>query len=156
MEKFLDRAEQLGHSRTHLREHGWQTTTVTLNDIEQVRKFVHPLDPAHAEAREAHISGLAMGRERTLGEHIESYLYGTGDLSTQQVRAANKGLPVTIQVSSLINDTMPHGETVIGPSGEPVVWNRGTLQFYSDSYLTVKNNFFTLDVQNLVMQYTGA
>ncbi|CAG9170161.1 hypothetical protein LMG23992_01490 [Cupriavidus laharis] len=153
MEDFLAIGEQLGHSRTHLLARGSQTSTVTVTNIEQLRALVRPRNPQQLQDREADISQRSAGRARTLAEHIESYLYGQGELSTSQVKAANGGLPVNVRLVSEGTSTMPHGETVIGPSADPTVWNCGTLNFYSDSVLTVKNTYFTLNVQNLVMQY---
>jgi hypothetical protein len=152
-EKFLAQAEKMGHSRTHLQGHGHQESTVTVNDIETLRKIVRPLDPESAQKREEHIQQVAKDRPRTMEEHIESYLFGTGDLSTLHVRDIQKGFPVTVQLVSEDERTLPHGETVVGPSGPPEAWNIGILRFYSDSFLTVKNNYFTLTAQNLVMQY---
>lgn len=153
MENFLALGEQLGHSRSQLLARGSQTSTVTVTSIEQLRALVRPRNPQHLQDREGDISQRAEGRPRTLAEHIESYLYGQGELSTSQVTAANKGLPVNVRLVSEDTFTMHHGETVIGPSADPTVWNYGTLNFYSDSVLTVKNTYFTLNVQNLVMQY---
>ena len=153
MENFLAIGEQLGHSRSHLLERGSQSSTVTVTNIEQLRALVRPRNPQQLQEREGDIGLRSAGRPRTLAEHIESYLYGQGELSTSQVNAANGGLPVNVRLVSDGLYTMPHGETVIGPSADPTVWNYGTLNFYSDSVLTVKNTYFTLNVQNLVMQY---
>ena len=154
LEKFYAIAEQLGHSITHLQARGEQSTTVTVHDMEQLRALVRPQDQAQREQREEHLAQLTAGRSRTIPEDIGAYLYGNGELSTLQLRIANKGLPVTLNLTSVEDFTMPHGETVIGPSTSPTVLNYGTLRFYSDSYLTVKNTYFTLNVQNLVMQYS--
>lgn len=152
-DNFYAIAEQLGHSVTHLQARGEQTTTVTVHDLEQLRALVRPRDEAQRTQREQHLALLTAGRSRSIPEDIQSYLYGNGELSTIQLRIAKEGLPVTLNLKSLDDFTMPHGETVIGPSTSPTVWNYGTLRFYSDSYLSVKNTYFTLNVQNLVMQY---
>lgn len=153
MENFLAIAERLGQSRSHLQAHGSQTTTITVTSMEQLRGLVRPVTPHLLEAREEHIDMRAEGRGRSVPEAIESYLYGHGELNTAQLKVASTGLPVTLNVTSVQDYTMPHGETVIGPSAAPTVWNYGTLNFYSDSFLTVKNTIFTLNVQKLVMQY---
>lgn len=153
MENFLAIAEQLGHSRSHLQAHGSQTSAVTVTHIEQLRALVRPRNPQHLQAREEDIKQRASDRPRTIPEHIESYLYGLGELSTSQLKMTEGGLPVTVNLVSLADYTMPHGETVVGPGAAPTVWNYGTLNFYGDSFLTVKNTYFTLNVQNLVMQY---
>jgi len=155
-EKFFARAEQLGHSRDVLKKKGTQTTKVTVNSIEEMRKLVRYQDEEQCKLHEAHIDALVGDEDRGFKHHIESYLYGTGQLPPALVKEAQKGFPKTVEIVSLDNKTMAHGETVIGPSGPPTVWNYGTVNFYSDSYLTVKNTYFNMTVQNLVMQYTGS
>jgi len=155
-ESFLARAEQLGHSRTELQKRGTQRSTVTVHTIEDVRKLLRVTDPKVCEAREKDIEAAASGRERNFKERLESYFHGTGDLTTKDLKEAEKGLPMTVVIESLDDKTMPHGQTIIGPSANPTVWNLGTLNFYSDSYLTVENTYFSLHVQVLNMQYSGA
>lgn len=155
-EKFLARAERLGHSRTELQKRGVQKSTVTLHTLEDVRKLLRSDDPKVCETRESDISRLTGPEGRTFEQRLESYLHGTGDLSITDMKQAEKGLPMTVECASADEYTLPHGETVVGPSGSPTLWNYGTMNFYSDSYLTVQNMYFTLTVQTLNMQYTGA
>jgi len=156
MQRFLARAEQLGHSRTELLRNGSQTTMVTVHDLEELQALVRDKDPEMANLREQHLAELTKSRQRTIPEDIESYLYGNGELTTLQLRIVKTGFPVEIIISSVVDRTMAHGETVIGPSAAPTVWNYGTLRFYSDSYLTVKNTYLTLTAQQLFMQYSDS
>jgi hypothetical protein len=152
-EKFLAHAEQLGHSRTELKRRGYQKSTVTVNTMEEVRNLTRHPDPAVRAAREADISKIAAGRERTLHEHIESYLHGEGTLTDAQMKSAQKGLPMKLTLESADEVTLPAGQTLIGPSANPTVQNYGTLNIPSNAYITVENTIYTLTVQNLVMQY---
>lgn len=153
-ENFLRYAEQLGHDRQTLATQGRQVSSVTVGSIDELRALVRPIHPPQAVPPMVVETGPRRGAP-TLEERVQAYLYGDGDLTAAERKLCQPSFPVTVTLVSEGDRTLPSGETPVGPNAPPTVWNYGTLNFRSDSYVTVKSTYFTLNVQNLVMQYTG-
>lgn len=152
---FYARAAQLGHSREELESQGQKGSKVVVKDIDELRRLVRPADPKVATRRQAAIDHRTAGQQWSLSDHVESYIYGTKDLGTKQRELCGPSFPMEVLCVSVSDPyTLPPGETVIGPSGPPVVWNYDTINVPNGSWITAKNNNFTLWVTNLVMQYT--
>jgi hypothetical protein len=153
LQAFFAYAEQLGHDRQTLTTKGSHTTRVTVESLEQLRALVRPPGSDTRSTRMTVVQSGDHGRPPLLEDRVQGYLYGTGELSDAHRKICQKSFPMTVELVSFVDYTMPHGETVVGPNGPPTVWNYGTMNFYPDSYLTVSSTAFTLNVQNLVMQY---
>ena len=155
-ENFLRYAEQLGHDRQTLATQGKQVSSATVASIDELRALVRPpRTQPRSSGPGTVVETRTAGRAPTLEERVHAFLYGDGELSLAERKICQQSFPATVQLMSEVDRTMDHGETVIGPNGPPAVWNYAKLNFYSDSFLTVKSTYFTLNVQNLVMQYTS-
>ncbi len=155
-ENFLRYAEQLGHDRQTLATQGKQVSSAKIGSIDELRALVRPIKQLRAAAPGTVVENRSPGRAPTLEERVHAYLYGDGDLTAAERKICQQNFPATVDLVSEPNRTMIHGETLIGPNGPPTIWNYGTLNFYNNSYLTVKSTYFTLNVQTLVMQYSGS
>lgn len=154
-ETFYARAAQLGHSREHLEQHGQIATKVVVNDIDELRRLVRNPDPAVATRRQTAIDHRTVGQLWNLSDHVEAFIYGNKELSAKHRNLCAASFPMNVICVSVQDPyTLPPGETAIGPSGPPVVWNYTTINVPNGSWITAKNNNFTLWVTNLVMQYT--
>lgn len=150
---FYERAAQLGHDKAVLESQGKQITTRTVYSVREMRELVGPVDPSHRAKRQTELVAARAGRSESLTDRVESFLYGTGELTDREHEESQAGFPVSVALASFLAPvTLPPGETVIGPSGSPTVQNYDTLNIPSDSFITVKNTYYTLNVTNLVMQ----
>jgi hypothetical protein len=155
--EFYERAAQLGHSREDIDRAGQFMSTVVVHSMAELKKLVQPKDAKVRADRQATLDALAKAtdKELPLEHHVNAYLYGNSDLSPENEALCAKTLPMSLTVLSVTEDTLPPGETVIGPSGNPVVWNYDTLRIPDGSWITTRTNNFTLNVTNLVMQATN-
>ena len=155
--EFYARAAQLGHSRAEIDSKGHQATTVVLQSMQELQKLVQPQDPKVRAARQAQLDAVenaSAGQELPLEHHVNGYLFGTRELSAEHEAHCATSFPLTLALVSTGTQTLPAGETLIGPNGNPVVWNYDTLNIPDGSWITTQTTNFTLSVTHLVMQYT--
>ncbi|MCY1042099.1 hypothetical protein OV208_12310 [Corallococcus sp. bb12-1] len=155
--EFYARAAQLGHSRAEIDSKGHQATTVVLHSMQELKKLVQPLDPKLREARQAQLDAVAnatAGQELPLEHHVNGYLFGTRELSAENEAHCATSFPLTLSLASMGTQTLPPGETLVGPNGNPAVWNYDTLNIPDGSWITTQTTNFTLTATHLVMQYT--
>lgn len=154
MQRFYDRATQLGHDINVIKKDGKQITKKRVMNLQEMRELVGPRDPSQRAKRQAELSARLADGATSFTDRIEFYLYGTGEISEEEHAEAQEGFPVDVTLASYEDVvTLPVGEKLIGPTWTPTVENYVTLNIPSDSWITVQNTFYTLNVQTLVMQF---
>jgi hypothetical protein len=155
--EFYARAAQLGHRREDIDKTGQTISTVVVHSMAQLKKLVQPQDAKTRADRQATLDALAKAtdKELPLEHHVNAYLFGNAELSAENEAHCAKTLPMTLTALSVTEGTLPPGETVIGPNGNPVVWNYDTLRIPDGSWITTRTTNFTLNVTNLIMQATN-
>jgi hypothetical protein len=166
MERFRQRAEMLGHDIDALTAGEEVSSTVTVEDIDELRDLLHDgLSPQARSERGADmrqrlgslIGPQAQGEGEGLDKRAEAYVYGDEPLSQPDRELLDQVFPLTLQATSLADKTLAAGEAWnLGTSTAPQVINLGTLTMEPGSSILAYNTVVNLSVETLVRNGGGS
>jgi hypothetical protein len=120
--------------------------------VHELRRRLGPPDEAardHYDA--AHKTRLA-GTEPSMDDHVNSFIFGNGKLTSEQHALVAEHFPVMVTFKSAADWTLPMGQNLYGPNSTPVVLNVGTLTIPPGAWIVTQTTNFTLIASAVVVQ----
>jgi hypothetical protein len=154
-EKFYKTAAKLGHSRELLEQGISISSTITVNDIEQLRDILD--DGESEEVRKAIAKLLFDGIELTpdsdasavgVLRRVENFLHGTAELSAADRTRVQPSFPLNVHAESNPNQTISTPYQLTSP--EPIYkMNWGTLTLANGGCLIAYNKPILISIDQL-------
>lgn len=153
---FLERAQRLGHSVELLEKGIPVSSTITVENVEQLKAAVLQSNPfAGPDLAKQLFGAIPLTSEKddrsaagTL-RRVEEYIYGNGELSDGDRERIQYAFPMKLDAISIPTWT-PTGPVKINNPAQKQTYNVGTLTLNQGIYISVYSTSFTLCVDNVV------